>query len=51
MTVAVERATSAGRVGLLIASLLVAGLIALPWAGDAGLMRMVVELIALLVLA
>jgi branched-chain amino acid transport system permease protein len=28
-----------------------AGLIALPWTGDAGMMRMVVELIALLVLA
>lgn len=51
MSVAVERTTPASRLGLLIASLLVAGLVALPWAGDAGLMRMVVEFIALLVLA
>ena len=43
--------TRTGRVGLALAALLGAGLLALPWVGDAGLMRMVVELIALLVLA
>jgi branched-chain amino acid transport system permease protein len=48
---AVERRTRAGRVGAVLAAAAVAGLVALPWAGDAGLMRMAVELIALLVLA
>jgi branched-chain amino acid transport system permease protein len=38
-------------VGLVVGLLLVAGLVALPWTGEAGLMRMVVEFIALLVLA
>jgi branched-chain amino acid transport system permease protein len=42
---------SASRAGAAVAVLLVAGLVALPWAGSAGLMRMVVEFIALLVLA
>ena len=50
-TVGVERTTPASRVGAGVAVLLVAGLIALPWMGDAGLMRMIVELITLLVLA
>lgn len=47
----VERTTRASRAGAVAAVLLVAGLVALPWTGNAGLMRMVVELIALLVLA
>ena len=51
MTLAVERTTGASRVGAGAAVLLVAGLVALPWAGDAGLMRVVIEFIALLVLA
>lgn len=51
MTVVVERTSAGGRVGLVVGLLLVAGLVALPWTGEAGLMRMVVELIALLVLA
>jgi branched-chain amino acid transport system permease protein len=50
-TFAVERTTPASRVGLVVALLLVVGLAALPWTGDAGLMRVVVEFIALLVLA
>lgn len=48
---AVERTTRASRVGAVAAGGLVAGLVAVPWAGDAGLMRLVVEFIALLVLA
>jgi branched-chain amino acid transport system permease protein len=48
---AVERATRAGRVGAVVGVLLVAGLVILPWVGDAGLMRIVIEFIALLVLA
>jgi branched-chain amino acid transport system permease protein len=51
MTVGVERTTPASRAGAAVAVVLVAGLIALPWMRDAGLMRMIVELIALLVLA
>jgi len=47
----VERTTRASRVGAVLGALLLAGLIALPLTGEAGLMRMVVELIALLVLA
>lgn len=47
----VERTTRAGRAGLVVAVLLVAALCAVPWTGDAGLMRMIVEFIALLVLA
>jgi branched-chain amino acid transport system permease protein len=51
MTLVVERTTRAGRIGAVAAVLLVAALVVLPWAGDAGLMRVVIELIALLVLA
>jgi branched-chain amino acid transport system permease protein len=51
MTRVVERTTRAGRIGAVAALLLVAALVALPWGGDAGLMRVVVEFIALLVLA
>jgi branched-chain amino acid transport system permease protein len=47
----IERTTGASRAGAAGAILLVAGLIALPWTRDAGLMRMIVEFIALLVLA
>jgi branched-chain amino acid transport system permease protein len=50
-TVTVERSTRASRAGAVGALLLLAGLIALPMTRDAGLMRMIVELIALLVLA
>jgi branched-chain amino acid transport system permease protein len=48
---AVERTTRASRAGVVAGAALVAGLGALPWVGDAGHMRMVVELVALLVLA
>jgi len=51
MTLAVERMTPAGRVGAGAALLLVAGLAAVPWVADAGVMRVVIEFIALLVLA
>ena len=51
MTLAVERTTRASRFGAGAAVLLVAGLLALPWMADAGLMRVVIEFIALLVLA
>ena len=47
----IERTTPASRVGAVVGALLLAGLIALPLTREAGLMRMVVELIALLVLA
>jgi branched-chain amino acid transport system permease protein len=47
----VDRTTRAGRVGAVAAVILLAALVALPWVGGAGMMRMVVELIALLVLA
>jgi branched-chain amino acid transport system permease protein len=47
----VERTTRAGRVGAVVGALLLAALIVLPLTREAGLMRMVVELIALLVLA
>src|SRR5262249_52770650 len=50
-TLVVQRTTAASRVGAVVAALVMAGLIALPWTGNAGLMRMVVEVIALLVLA
>jgi len=50
-TAAVERTTRASRVGAVLGALLLGGLIALPLTGESGLMRMVVELIALLVLA
>jgi branched-chain amino acid transport system permease protein len=48
---AIERATRASRAGAVAGALLLAGLIVLPLTRDAGLMRMVVELIAFLVLA
>jgi len=48
---AVRRTTRASRVGAFAAVTLLAGLVALPWAGNAGLMRVVIEFIALLVLA
>jgi branched-chain amino acid transport system permease protein len=51
MTVTVERTTPASRAGALVGGLLVAGLIVLPWVRDAGVMRVIVEFIALLVLA
>jgi len=47
----VERSTRASRAGAAAALLVVGGLAALPWAGNAGLMRAVIEFIALLVLA
>ena len=50
-TLVVQRTTTASRVGAMVAALVMAGLVALPWTGNAGLMRMVVEIIALLVLA
>ncbi len=50
-TLAVERTTRVSQVGAAAAAVAVAGLISLPWAGNVGLMRMVVELITLLVLA
>jgi len=50
-TLEVERTTPASRAGVVGAALVVAGLVALPWLGDAGLMRAIVEFIALLVLA
>lgn len=48
---AVERTTGASRVGAAAAVVLVSGLAAVPWLGDAGLMRVVIEFVALLVLA
>jgi branched-chain amino acid transport system permease protein len=50
-TLEVQRTTTASRIGSGVAALVVAGLILLPVTGNAGLMRMVVEIIALLVLA
>ena len=50
-TLSVERTTRASRFGFVVAVIVVAGLVTLPWAGDAGLMRVIVEFIALLVLA
>jgi len=50
-TLEVERTTPASRAGVVGAAIVVAGLVALPWLGDAGLMRAIVEFIALLVLA
>lgn len=51
MTLVVERTTRSSRIGAVAALLLVGALIALPWLTDAGLMRVVIEFIALLVLA
>ena len=48
---AVERTTPASRIGLGVAVVLLAALAALPWTHGAGVMRMIVELITLLVLA
>ncbi len=50
-TLEVERTTPASRAGVVGAAVVVAGLVAVPWLGDAGLMRAIVEFIALLVLA
>jgi branched-chain amino acid transport system permease protein len=50
-TLTVERTTRASRAGAVVGALVLAGLMALPLTREAGLMRMVVELIALLVLA
>src|SRR5438105_13230055 len=47
----VQRTTTASRVGGVGAVLVVVGLVLVPWSGDAGFMRAVVEFIALLVLA
>jgi len=47
----VARTTTASRAGAGAAVVVVAALGAVPWLGDAGLMRAIVELIALLVLA
>ena len=47
----VQRTTTASRVGGVGAVLVVIGLVLVPWSGDAGFMRAVVEFIALLVLA
>jgi branched-chain amino acid transport system permease protein len=47
----VERTTRASRLGAIAAVLLVAGFVALPWRHDAGLMRLVIEFVTLLVLA
>jgi branched-chain amino acid transport system permease protein len=48
---AVERKTLAGRVGAVIGVVIVGVLAALPWWGDASVMRVLVEFISLLVLA
>jgi branched-chain amino acid transport system permease protein len=48
---AVERATRASRIGLVLAVAVVAALVVVPFTRNAGLMRMIVELTALLVLA
>ncbi|HKZ07494.1 MAG TPA: branched-chain amino acid ABC transporter permease [Methylomirabilota bacterium] len=47
----VERATWASRIGFACALAAMAALVAVPFTGNAGLMRMIVELTALLVLA
>ncbi len=46
-----SRFARASRLGAAVLVLAVAGLVAVPWAGDAGLMRVIVEFISLLVLA
>ncbi len=51
MTVTVERTTPASRAGAVVGALVIVALIALPWTSDAGVMRVIVEFIALLVLA
>ena len=50
-TLEVARTTPASRAGVVGAAVVVAGLVAVPWLGAAGLMRAIVEFIALLVLA
>jgi branched-chain amino acid transport system permease protein len=47
----VQRTTPASRLGAVGAVLVVAALVLVPWTGDAGLMRTIIEFIALLVLA
>jgi branched-chain amino acid transport system permease protein len=47
----IERTTRASRVGAAVGAIVLVSLLALPLTGNSGLMRMVVELIALLVLA
>jgi branched-chain amino acid transport system permease protein len=49
--VLVERTTRASRAGVLAGVVLVAALAAVPWFGDAGVMRAITEFITLLVLA
>ena len=51
VTVTVERTTAASRAGAVVGALVLVALIALPWTSDAGVMRVIVEFIALLVLA
>ena len=51
MTIGVERTTRASRLGTGVAVLLLVALSAVPWTRDAGLMRVIVEFTALLVLA
>ncbi len=51
MTVTVERTTPASRAGAVVGVLVIAALLALPWTSDAGVMRAIVEFIAMLVLA
>ena len=51
MTVTVERTTPASRAGAVVGVLVIAALLALPWTSDAGVMRVIVEFIAMLVLA
>jgi branched-chain amino acid transport system permease protein len=47
----VERSAPLRRLGAVAVALVAAGLAAIPWVGDAGLMRAIVEFIALLALA
>ena len=51
MTVPVERATAASRIGLGAAVAVVLGLASLPWWADSSALRLVVEAVCLLVLA
>ena len=39
-TLEVQRTTTASRIGAVVATLVMVGLVALPWTGNAGLMRM-----------
>jgi branched-chain amino acid transport system permease protein len=47
----IERTTQASRIGLVLAALVLLALVTLPWWGDPSTMRILVEFIALLVLA